>query len=247
MDVEKMSKKYLETTYDLGCEKIIIKSYSGGMLGDHRKRSAKTQETSAKVERHNLKKAIFNLFLLLCANFHRGDWNITLTYRRELRPDPETSKGLVAAFLKKLRTWCRKQNRTLRYIWVTHIGKRGGIHHHLILPKWIPYDVLCNFWPCGNVKPGHPLYGNNDYMGLAEYLIKGTEGEKLSYHTKGGRRYTPSKNLKRIEPRRRWISAGKWRRYPKPPKGWSIRRDSLYNGDDIWGYPYQTYRLVKIE
>ena len=239
--------RYLKTRYDLPCGEIIItKTYSGGMFGDHRKRAAKTQESAVKVEKHNERKAIFNLYLLLCANFHKGDHNMTLTYRRGLRPKPEDSKKIVSDFFKRLRKWCKQQNRDCRYIWVTHIGSKGGIHHHIVLPKWIPYDVLCDLWQCGNVSVGHPLYGNNDYMGLAEYLIQGTKGE-TPYHVKGGRRYNPSKNLKRIEPQREWVQAKAWRINPKPPKGWMLKPDSLINDVDIWGYPYQRYTLIKIQ
>ena len=241
-----MSKKYLKTVYDLGGEKMIFKTCSGGMFGDHRSRSAKSQESKAAVEKHNLKKTIFNLFLLLCANFNTGDWNITLTYAKGLRPTPEMSKDIVADFFKKLKAWCKKQNRPCRYIWLTHIGSRGGIHHHVILPKWIPYDVLCDLWKYGQVQTGHPLYGNNQYQELASYLIRGTQGETL-LRTKGRRRYNPSHGLKRIEPKREWVHASKWKKEPKPPKGWMIKKDSLFNDVDIWGFPYQAYTLVKIE
>lgn len=126
----------------------------------------------------------------------------------------------------------------------------------MILPKWIPYDVLCDAWSAGFVKPGRPLYGNNDYMPLAKYLLTGTEGKAEHseygfediddcYHQKCGRRYTPSKNLVRPEPQVEWIEAASWRRNPKPPKGYTLAE--LYNGEDIWGFPYQIYRLNRVE
>ena len=247
---------YLKKTWIIGSDKYITKSKCGGMFGNHRARAAKNKETADKVKRHNLQKSIFNLFLLICANFAKGDWHITLTYQRGLRPDISTSKKLVAKFFRKLKRWASGCNRTLRYIWVTHISPRGAIHHHVILPKWIPYDVLCDAWSAGFVKPGRPLYGNNDYMPLAKYLLTGTEGKAEHseygfediddcYHQKCGRRYTPSKNLVRPEPQVEWIEAASWRRNPKPPKGYTLAE--LYNGEDIWGFPYQIYRLNRVE
>lgn len=248
--------KYLKKTWIIGNDKYITKSKCGGMFGNHRARAAKNKETADKVKRHNLQKSIFNLFLLICANFAKGDWHITLTYQRGLRPDISTSKKLVAKFFRKLKRWASGCNRTLRYIWVTHISPRGAIHHHVILPKWIPYDVLCDAWSAGFVKPGRPLYGNNDYMPLAKYLLTGTEGKAEHseygfediddcYHQKCGRRYTPSKNLVRPEPQVEWIEVACWRRNPKPPKGYTLAE--LYNGEDIWGFPYQIYRLNRVE
>lgn len=249
-------REIFKKTWIIGSDKYITKSKCGGMFGNHRARAAKNKETADKVKRHNLQKSIFNLFLLICANFAKGDWHITLTYQRGLRPDISTSKKLVAKFFRKLKRWASGCNRTLRYIWVTHISPRGAIHHHVILPKWIPYDVLCDAWSAGFVKPGRPLYGNNDYMPLAKYLLTGTEGKAEHseygfediddcYHQKCGRRYTPSKNLVRPEPQVEWIEAASWRRNPKPPKGYTLAE--LYNGEDIWGFPYQIYRLNQVE
>ena len=42
--------------------------------------------------------------------------------------------------------------------------------------------------------------------------------------------------------------ADTWRKNPRPPKGWHIKPDSVYNSEDGWaGYPYQKYTLVKNE
>lgn len=239
-----MSKKYLKTTYDLGREKIIIKTYSAAMYDNHNSRKVRNGQTSDSCEKHNRKLSAFRLLLLLKANFFAGDWNIVLTYQRGLRPSTEESKKAVAGFMRQLRKWCGQNHRELKYIWTTHIGERGGIHHHVILPKCIPYDVLANAWKFGFVRVGHPLYAGRDYEGLALYLLNDEKnGDCPSAHAKGERRYNASKNLIRPQPQREWVDAGKWRANPKPPKGWRIVGE-VTNDKDIFGYPYQKYTIM---
>lgn len=239
-------KRYLRTEYDLGEERIIVKTYSAGMLGNHASRKPKETATSEKVKRHNRKKAVFNLMLLLKLNFIKGDWNITLTYQKGLRPTKENAKKIVQKFFRDLRRWCERNGRTARYIWVTHIGKKGGIHHHVILNQGIPFDVICDLWKYGAVSVGHPLYPDKDYRQLAAYLLDDTKnGDCPSAHEKGERLYNASRNLKRAEPKRKWINTGKWKKNPKEPKGWSLDKDSLINGVDLFGFPYQFYIIRK--
>lgn len=240
-------RKYLRTTYDLGDEKIIFKSHSGGMFGNHRSRAGKSKTTSAKVEKHNRDMAELKLLILLKLNFIRGDYNLVLTYQEGLRPDPQNAKKIVQKFFRDLKAWCSKSGIACKYIWTTHIGKRGGIHHHVVLNQRIPYAVICNIWKYGSVQTKGTLYPNKDYRGLAHYLVNDDKnGDCPSAHAKGERRFNASRNLKRVEPKREWITAGRWRNNPVAPKGWIVDTDTVKNGIDLYGFPYQSYHIKAI-
>lgn len=242
-----MAFRYQKTTVDLGDQKIVTKSYSFGMLGNHSKRSVSGNDTAEKVKKHNRTMAVRKVYWLLYMNFEQGDWSLVLTYRRGQRPEIADAHKNVGRFLRMLKAWCIKNNCPFKYIWTTHIGARGGIHHHIILPKQIPYPVICEKWVHGQVMAGQPLFPGKDYEGLANYLYDDTKGGiQPTCHEKNTHRFNCSKNLVRPEVTREIVNARRWAKAPKAPKGWKIIQDSIYNGFDMFGYEYQTYTLVRM-
>lgn len=81
---------------------------------------------------------------------------------------------------------------------------------------------------------------------MADYLLKETEKTFRSSPEK--QRYACSRNLidPKPEKRIRRTKSG-WQKDPRPRKGYYIIQDSLYNGFDKLGYPYQRYVMVKTD
>lgn len=238
---------YIKKTTEC-CGEIEVVKFNGGMFGNHSERKSKKNcvKTATKVEKHNFTMTAKKLFNLLRENFTAGDLHLTFTYHPNINIDKAQAKIEMRNFLKRLRNYCKKQDIICKYIWNTDVSVRGKIHHHIILPKEISISVLNQLWKAGKVVFNDTLYKNFDYYGLAEYLIDPThKGELPDTHANGENRYNCSKNLKRPKVEYEKIHANKWNLDPKPPKGYIIKPDSLYNSvDEYSGYPYQIYILI---
>lgn len=80
---------------------------------------------------------------------------VTLTYREVDQWEPKH----ITSFLKNLRTWAQRRGlKTLRYVWVAELQKRGAVHYHALV--WLPKKLSMpkpdkqGWWPHGssNVK-----------------------------------------------------------------------------------------------
>ena len=246
-----MKRGYLMAVTDIRNERHIVKTYSSGMINNHgmHGRAKKSAETSLKVKKHNTKMSIQNLCWLMQLNFEEGDYNLSLHYYRDgVRPSDEwQAQKNVAEFCRELKKWC-KSNKPDGYkcdfLYCTHTTvASGAIHHHIILHKDIPLYVIQDIWSkWGNVSVGHSLYKDYDYYDLALYWIADPKHEP---HPKGMRAYIPSHGLKRPSTVREIMPARSWRSVPRIPKGWQLKKDSLYNGVDVYGFPYQSYTMIK--
>lgn len=171
--------------------------YSGAMLEIERvhctqcgralARRARGGVTGKAQDRINLKNSRLRLMRLMCANFTRGDYHITLTFER-LLPTAERNKAL-AQFLRRLRRLCRQRaGHELRYICVRE-DRRVRTHYHLVCGAFpLEMSELQALWGHGRVEIG-TLDGNPDYGWLARYLTKQEEREK------GSKRWSQSRNL----------------------------------------------------
>lgn len=241
---------YHKKTAVISPDEIEITKFYGGMVGNHSKRKSREQcaRTCKAVEKHNYKMTVKKLYDLLRMNFDAGDWHLALTYKQGTMSDIGAAEHEVSNFLQRLRRYCKKAGVTLKYIWNTDVGKRGGIHHHIILPKEIPYAEIQRMWTGGMVKVNSILWRNKDFYGLAQYLVDPTkQGTLPDIHRKGARRYKPSNNLLRPKVEYEYIQADSWLKDPRAPKGWQVKKDSVFNSvDEYTGYPYQVYTIVPI-
>ena len=238
--------RYKQIEYRAGATVEIIKCIPRGCRKGLRKGPKKTKE---EIRQGNMQQAVRRLARKLNANFRPGDLHVILTYRKEERPSAEEAKEILRKFLDRLRRKYRRQGRELKYIHVTEY-KRTAIHHHLIVNnlndgKETTMDYIRKLWS-GRGSPKYvQLYETGEYQQLAEYLIK--ETEKTFRDAPEKQRYGCSRNL--IEPkaeRRIRKTKNGWQKDPRPREGYYILPDSLYNGFDRLGYPYQRYVLVKI-
>ena len=104
--------------------------------------------------------------------FRAGWWAmVTLTYR----PDSEWSPLQIAAFVKRLREWCKRRSIEARYLWCLELTKAGKTHYHVLirLPRgmMLPKPDKRGWWTLGmsRIEKAKNAVG---YM--AKYASKGT-------------------------------------------------------------------------
>lgn len=231
----------------------IIKFY-GGNFGNHSQRRPKElcKRQSKKMEKSNARLCVQKLFDLMQLNFKAGDWHLALTYPSGTMNDPAEAQKHLSNFLKRLKRHCTKMQLPWKYIYVTHVSKKGAVHHHIILPQEISFADIQSKWKSdtgnGTVVVNNVLYQDFDYYGLAAYLLRyqnETGSFDESVHSAGGKRFKCSQNLIRPKEEYEVIHSARWRPEPTAPKGYRIKPDSIYNStDQRTGYPFQSYVLI---
>lgn len=239
---------YKKTTYDCG-QVIDVQCYYPGNFGAPGKmRGKKQKRTPEDIERQNQTNRVLRVKRLIRCNFKKGDWHLTLNYRKGERPETAVeAKKNLAEFLGAIRKELKKHDRTFRYIGVTEIGKKGqALHHHLIIENMTVGDtniveLVKNTWKRGNTF-WSAMYEEGEFEQLANYIVK-KETKVDSWRT-----YTRSRgNLKEPVKKSKIIHRKRWPEIPKK-KGYELIKDSLYNGlNPVTGYPYQHYSMRKIE
>ena len=91
-----------------------------------------TPEQMAKQNQINKENRIRRL---IKANFYPSDLWVTLKYQKGTRKPYEQVMKDMALFLQRLRYRYKKLEDVLKYIYRIEIGKRGGIHVHILLNR----------------------------------------------------------------------------------------------------------------
>ena len=239
---------YWKKIYDLGWVKQIEKYYPGNYGAPGVKRGPKRKRTPEDIARQNKTNREKRVQRLILANFHEGDWHLILSYKKELRPGSfKEAKKQLRKFLSDMRKAFKKAGIPFKWIAVTERGKQGACHHHLIIEDIADQNLntkklVLKFWQYGS-KSFHPLYEDGEFEDLAEYIVK-----KETKEEEEGCSYSRSRNLIIPEPKKEVIHSRRWRKEPKPEKGWYIVKDSVVNGENpVTGLPYQHYTMKKID
>lgn len=190
---------------------------------------------------------------LLYTNFHPGDLFMTLSYPPKTLKDSESVRKDVKKFIGKLRKLYKKLGKDLKYILSVGRGKRGRIHFHIILPHTDSQKVE-SLWQdvAGTADCPYPycntkyLVRNYDWMKLAQYMVKNGLETFRSEEPIYNRRYVASRNLQKPKIKTEIMKAGHWRKEPKPIKGYRLDKSSIWNGEGLTGFPYQSYTLVRL-
>lgn len=177
---------------------------------------------------------------LLNCNFEAGDLLLSPTYRAEAMEklyagvDPEDMDALrrraeheVGLFLQRLKRALGREGVELRYIAVTSdmdgdTGEAVRVHHHVVIPSrgvrmengvlFVGKRRLADIWGRGDMDY-RPLYHQEDYTPLAEYLMR--QVRRLP----DARKYTPSRNLRKPKLlRERIVYSARELRAPKGAK-----------------------------
>lgn len=245
--------RYGQIEYKAGATLEIIKCIPRKYRKENRGiRQPIIKKTKDEIQRANMLQAARKLARKINANFKPGDWHLTLTYRKEERPDRKTAQKYIAKFIADMRKEYSRHGYQFKYIQVTEY-KNKAIHHHIVLNhvndgKKTTTDYIRRFWKGRGSPKWVSLYDNGEYRVLAEYLVKETEKTFRDGDSPVKQRYSCSRNLVEPKPERRMKKTKRgWKQEPKARIGYYIDRDTLYNGFDKMGYPYQRYIMIKIK
>lgn len=226
----------------------IEKHYPGNFGAPGVKREPKRKRTPEEMAKQNLWRKIRYLTRLIELNFRPGDWHITLTCQKEQRPGKEEAPGVIRAFRDELRKAYQKQEWNLKYIITCETGKRGAVHWHVIVndchnQTTSTAKLVRQLWTKG--RPWFsPLYEDQDYKKLAEYIVKETKKRIEDEETAEKLSYTPSRNLIKPQVITEKKQARRWANPPRAPKGWYVVLESIVNGfNKFTGLPYQYYNI----
>ena len=114
----------------------------------------------------NDKKSKMYFDLLVKGNFDENDYFITLTYSEKYLPNTEAeAEAQIKKYIKDLRKEAKKRGvKILKYIYVTENVNTGGrIHHHLLLKKCLPRELIENLWS----KQARPFCPDRERIGWA--------------------------------------------------------------------------------
>lgn len=208
-----------------GIEHVI--QYKGTYGGKHERRADHEKPTREQLRRQNQKNKENRVRRTLQLNFRPGDWWITLKYPKGTRKPIEKVMEDFRGFVKTMRRAYRRGNTDLKYIYRVEIGRRGGIHIHLVMNRlndprgdlilsdaWtrargmtpiedMMEDGLC---PADGLAHLDHVRAVGNGKELAEYLVKEQpteleDGTKLSREEmKQTQKYGSSRNLQRPVP-----------------------------------------------
>lgn len=245
---------YRKKIYKTGPVIEIEKTYSVPHRGS---RGPKGRATAEAVRKNNDKLALRELTRQITTYFRKGDWFLALTYRQGERPDPETAKKQLKKFWRDMHRLYAKEGIELFYISATAFGKRGGIHHHAIV-NYMDLRKIQALWPYGIIV-SKLTYMDGVFANLAAYILgqkkekPGGEAAKpgldaIAPETVKGRRWSHSRNIRRMEPQVEEVGAKEWAKKPRPLKGYRIIPESVEEGvNPVTGIPYQFYRMIRIQ
>ena len=231
---------------------MIIREYDipscGKRLGEPR--APKENPSPLSKVRANYRAAWRKLTALMNENCRDGDYHLVFTYCEGNRPtDPQKAKR---DFQQKTIPQIKKLYASLGvefsyYFYRLEVGKRGGIHHHMVVPAF-PTHLLRKIWTpdFGNIHTT-ALY-TGEYSALAAYFLKSENpDDPIHYNPMPGRKWSMSKGIKRPQPPKKKELVGSWiSKDPFIPKGYILQPDSYYIGENPYtGKPYRCYVVYR--
>lgn len=238
---------YMEYFIVAGKVTEVVKSFTYRVHTQGEKRAEKEELTSEAQKRVNLRMAERKMRWSMNANFQDGDFLVRLDLSKIKFPfSNDMIQVCMEKFLRKLRTGFKKAGDELKYIYVKEIGPRGGRHIHMVMNK-CDTDLIRKNWSYGGVHID-PLNSGGQYRKIAAYFIKyaakteETEGKLI------GKRWYPSRNLKKPKIYKRVIRAGHFRAQIKEKPGYYLDKDTVQHGiSNFTGFEYFSYALIKID
>lgn len=231
-----------------------------GAKGEKRApRQKKTPEQQKKVNQRRKEKTMRHM---IKANFFPNDIWVTLKYPKGIRKPLDEIKKDFRKFIAGMRKAYKKMGEEFKYIYRMEIGKRGGIHIHILINRSRgrpDTEVLIqDMWTEGRANHQN-IYEAGGYRDLAEYIVKLPDEDVMKQlslfepqEQKEFIKYSCSRNLIRAEPERkeckRWTLRKLIEEGPKPKPGYYIDKSSLeYGINPFTGMSYMRYTEVRIK
>lgn len=238
---------YIKNTYRYK-NVIEVERVHSGRYGKHSQNGARVKPTPEEMKKINERNCIKKLRRKIKANFDEGDLFLTLTYKREGRPDAQEARKRVKKLLDRLRKIWRSEGMELKYIIVTEY-MNVSIHHHIVLndlPDGSGPKKVNQAWKENGGVHTKYLYQDGQYELLAAYLVKETNKTFREKGNPSKLRYSCSRNLVNPKAKTEIMKRDDWPEEPRIPSGYYLDKDSLSNGVNKMGYRYQYYRMLKI-
>jgi hypothetical protein len=211
-------------------------------------RCQKEEKTPERIKKANLRKAERELRRILNANFRDGDYWVRLDFSTVKPVDSGEMQKLIAKAIRNMRAAYRAAGQEMKYVYVKEVGPKGGRHVHMVCNK-CDIEILRRCWPYGGIHVD-PLYSNGQYAKIASYMIKYANKTEKTEGKLIGKRWNPSKNLKKPKVIKKIISANTFRKEPKlskkQEKHYYIEKDSIQYGiSELTGYEYMEYTMIR--
>lgn len=209
------------------------------------KRAKKEKPTKESQRRVNLRKAEKELRRLMNENFEDGDLLLRLDFSRRPGGSVEMQKYISDA-MGNMKKKAKRAGIDMKYIYVKEVGPRGGRHIHAVISR-IDTEIIRRCWPHGGIHID-PLNSGGQYRKIAAYFIKYAERTEETEGKLIGKRWYPSRGLRRPKVIKRAISAKKFREKAKKVDGYYLEKDTVVSGiSEFTGYAYFSYTLLKQE
>jgi hypothetical protein len=235
---------YERKKYYCGNSIEVEESHTGKYGAPGMKRMKRKKPTPEQMAIQNQWRRERDIRRLLKTNFSDYDYWLTLTYRPGTRPaDMKEAKKQIRKFLRKMRDRYKARGRIFKYIVVTEIGSRGGIHHHAVINRTEDGDkLIADLWPYGGAHI-NLLYSRGEYRQLAAYIAKRPAKDNAMKE----KWYSRSRNLKKPKVERKIMLGRSFSEKIRVPKGYYLEKESVYQGTNlVTGHPYRYYTLVKL-
>lgn len=247
--------------------------YKGRYGAKGEKRAPKKKATKEQIAKQNQRNRENTLRRVIKLNFIEGDLWICIKYPKGYRPSLEQVEKDMEHFRNNVGYAYKKRGSPFKWIHRLEVGKRGGIHAHMILNRIEGADlILEQKWRAILKKCGFPekkaagminyssIYGEGDYKDLAEYIVKqpeedSEEEKQLSLFApvqqKRLLKISTSRNLIRPEPEEKEYKHWTMRKIldegPEPTPGFYIDQDSIICGINPYtGTSYLYYTEYRI-
>ena len=147
---------------------------------DRSRRKRKEILSSPKQQNLNDKNARRRLMQIVKSNFKQEDYYISPSYSSKNLPETiEDAEHQVQLYLRRLKTRYKKEGLEFKYIFITeHGGKKGRIHHHILIPGGLDRDEIEKCWRLGRCNVKRIQEDENGIEALANYLTKDPAGKK---------------------------------------------------------------------
>lgn len=256
---------YIENNY-ISANFIEHEMYFKGNQGAKgEKRAERKKPTPLEIQKNNHWNKVKYYRRLMQLNFYPGDLWVCLKYKAGTRKEIELVKKDLKAFIDRLRILYKRQGQKLMFIYRLEIGKRGGLHCHLVVNRIPDCDLLMrDAWThaadeCGALD-FQTIDDSDGFGSLSEYLCKEPDEEiqgQIRFLTPESRKkvyaVNSSRNLKRPEPVRKKYSHWTLRRIMqgneiKATEGFYVDKGSIQTGiNKFTGMSYLYYTEVRIK